>query len=69
MRRVLIVAVACLGLTGCGKGEWFGESSAPPLPGKRIAVLDSGSVLKADARMAQTEILLPAPLPARDWPQ
>ncbi len=69
MRRVLIMAVACLGLAGCGKGGWFGENDAPPLPGKRIAVLDSSIALKPDARTVQTDIRLPAPQPARDWPQ
>lgn len=69
MRRGLMVAVACLGLTGCGKGGWFGDNDAPPLPGKRIAVLDSGLTLKPDSRTAQTDIRLPAPQPNRDWPQ
>lgn len=69
MRRVLIVAMACLGLAGCGSKNWFGEKEAPPLPGKRIAVLDGGTTLRPDTRGAGLEMVLPAPEPSRDWPQ
>lgn len=69
MRRVLLAGLACLGLAGCGMGSWFGEKEAPPLPGKRQAVLDVGTALRPDTRASQVEVLLPPPEAARDWAQ
>lgn len=69
MRRGLMMAAACLALASCGKGSWLGEKQAPPLPGKRVAVLESSMALQPDARVATLEVRVPSPQPNRDWPQ
>lgn len=67
MRRILLAAGACLVLAACD--SWLGETSDPPLPGKRIAILEQDRILQPDVAMAQRELRLPAPEANRDWPQ
>lgn len=42
---------------------------APPLPGKRIAVLEDQRNLKPDPELKGRQILLPAPFKNPEWPQ
>ncbi|TCS61008.1 outer membrane protein assembly factor BamB family protein [Varunaivibrio sulfuroxidans] len=64
----LVLTMGALSLLG-GCDTWFGTSSAPPLPGKRISVLTHQSTLTPDAQLKAKPILLPAPSPNPDWPQ
>lgn len=57
VRGGLIVA-GCLSLGACS--GWFGDTAAPPIPGDRRAVLDSGEGLSADPDMASVAFNLPA---------
>ncbi len=65
--RAGILALSLLSLAGCSSGEWFGNKSAPPLPGKRIQVLATGPRLKVDPNAAP--IALPPPAPNSSWPE
>ncbi|MGE5477809.1 MAG: PQQ-binding-like beta-propeller repeat protein [Bacteroidales bacterium] len=65
MRRLALVVVASMGLAACS--SWMGGSSAPPLPGKRISVLNRDKALEPEA--ANVEIKLPPPEANEDWPQ
>lgn len=64
-RRLAVVMVAALGLSGCS--SWLGENAAPPLPGKRISVLSREKALEPEVKDA--EIKLPPPEPNDEWPQ
>jgi outer membrane protein assembly factor BamB len=68
MRRVAIVIAACGLLAACGSDSWFGDSTPPPLPGKRIDILPQSKALEADSG-GKVEIALPAPEKVADWPQ
>lgn len=57
MRAACVVTLA-VSLGACG--SWFGESSGPPLPGERVAVLPTETSLEADAQAAGTPFVLPA---------
>jgi outer membrane protein assembly factor BamB len=67
-RTVLTGAVAGL-LAGCSEGTWWGENSAPPLPGERKSVLLIEDELRADPRLAELNIALPPPVRNAAWPQ
>ncbi len=68
--RILLLSGVLVSLSGCGLYDrWFGGSEEPPLPGDRIAVLRSDSVIEADPRLAGVPIVLPAPIDNSDWPQ
>lgn len=49
MKRIpiLLAATLAIGLSGCGD-KWFGEPEKPPLPGKRVEVLDFEKGLRPD---------------------
>lgn len=68
-RRALLATAAASALAGCGEGTWLGESSAPPLPGERKAVLLIEDQLSADPRIASLNITLPPPERNAAWPQ
>ncbi len=51
-------------LSGCG-----GSAKKPPLPGERIAVLKSSTILEADPVLAETAVELPRPELYAEWPQ
>lgn len=67
MRILLMAAACCVALTACD--TWMGESDKPPLPGKRIAILEQGRTATPDASMASVDVRLPPPEPNDDWPQ
>jgi len=56
-------------LAGCGD-DWFGESAAPPLPGKRISILSREKTLQPETAVTKSgPIKLPPPEPNEEWPQ
>lgn len=57
--RVLLTASALL-LAGCGSDGYFGTPEAPPLPGKRIAILEHSSESKPDPAVGDIRPALPA---------
>ncbi len=67
--RIAAALLASALLAGCGDlGEsWFGEHSAPPLPGTRISIIPEESGLKPDA--AGATVVLPPPEVVASWPQ
>ncbi len=60
------VAGASLLLAGCS--GWFGETRAAPIPGDRVAVLETGSGLEPDAEVARMPFALPSAT-FDGWPQ
>lgn len=68
-RRLSAAAVAVLllpALTACE--SWLGDKEAPPLPGKRISVLQMQRGLEG-VQAEAVDILVPPPEPSADWPQ
>jgi outer membrane protein assembly factor BamB len=67
--RIRLTRRAALGLplalAGCG---FIGGDAQPPLPGKRIDVMQSASVLAVDPAHTGT-VVLPPMTPGLDWPQ
>jgi len=66
-RHWRLVALAALLAGGCG--TWFGESDGPPLPGKRVSVLEHQRGVSADPLAAAEPILLASPVTNAEWPQ
>jgi outer membrane protein assembly factor BamB len=70
-----VIGWACaLALAGsvsaCGWFDWLGTSKAKtPLPGKRIAVLQTTRDFEADPKLADEAVKLPRPQRNTDWPQ
>lgn len=67
--RVAAVAALTLPLLAACGGTWFGDKEAPPLPGKRISVLEMETGLEAQSTGAPPQIVLPSPEASADWPQ
>ncbi len=65
MKNVILVSFVALILSGCD----YWQKEEPPLPGTRVSVLQHERSLTADAEVANTEILLPAPTINKAWPQ
>ena len=63
---VCALGLATFALTACE--TWMGGTEAPPLPGKRVSVLQHESSLTPDPDMEASQIRLPAPSPTPDWP-
>jgi outer membrane protein assembly factor BamB len=63
-----VMAAAVLSLTGCGIGDWFSETPANKLPGKRIAILPHSKSLDVEPA-TQGDIILPAAEHLTEWPQ
>lgn len=71
MRRPcrLIAALLLLPfLASCGDDSWFGSSEDPPLPGKRIDILDFGAAITVDPELAGQPVTL-GPAVDASWPQ
>jgi outer membrane protein assembly factor BamB len=68
MRRFAVILASCGFLAACSGDNWFGDTPAPPLPGKRISILEQSKTLQADAGN-KTPIVLPPPEKVADWPQ
>ncbi len=70
MRRLLAVLLLALVPAGCSLvPDWLGQTEAPPLPGKRVAVLAREAEPTADPSLAAVEVRLPPPRVNADWPQ
>ncbi len=72
MRRAAIRGIAVIALigpllAGCG-GGWFGGGNEKRLPGDRISIMSTGSMLKADERLSDLGVTLPRPDRNHDWP-
>ena len=65
---VFAAALACL-LAACDSLPFLGAKEAPPLPGKRIAILVGERDLSADEDASREQIVLPAPTRNENWPQ
>ncbi len=61
--RLLMLAAVAVPLAACG------TTDDPPLPGERIAILSTEQRTEADARIADLDVRLPAPVSNKDWPQ
>jgi outer membrane protein assembly factor BamB len=72
-RRVAWVCVLVLAVSvaGCSWFDWLGTSGKhkDPLPGKRIAVLQSTHDFEVDAKLADEPVKLPRPQRNTEWPQ
>jgi outer membrane protein assembly factor BamB len=68
MISYLLLFLMAVALTGCGS-DFFGQNEAPPLPGKRISILTQQRSIEPDSSAAGHKIILPAPVPNKDWPQ
>ena len=68
MISYLLLFLMAVALTGCGS-DFFGQNEAPPLPGKRISILTQQRSIEPDSSAAGHKIVLPAPVPNKDWPQ
>ena len=75
MNRLIPVAVAllALGLAGCGLSEavdaLLPTAPKPPLPGKRVSVLNLEQQIKPDPSIEDVAVQLPQPVVNRDWPE
>ncbi len=66
-RRLLPTLAAVLLLAGCGSGWWGGVDEAP-LPGERVPIMLLNEGIAADPRIANLNVVLPAPERVVDWP-
>jgi outer membrane protein assembly factor BamB len=66
-RRLAVVAFALLGLGACS--SWFGDDGPPPLPGTRIAVLQSLRGIDVSPDIADLPVRLPRPVRNSEWSQ
>ena len=67
--RLILLAVAGLSVTGCDGIRELVHRPDPPLKGRRLSVLPSTGLLKADARISDVRVLMPRPSVNRAWPQ
>ena len=75
MSRLFSVAVAllALGLCGCDIADTIDtllpNAPKPPLPGKRVSVLNLEQQIKPDPSIEEVAVQLPQPVVNRDWPE
>ncbi len=66
--RWALVLVIALG--GCSlKDQFFGETGPPPLPGQRIAILQTTRSIDVSPEIENMAVRLPRPQRNPDWPQ
>jgi outer membrane protein assembly factor BamB len=62
--------VLLITLSGCSlKDQFFGETGPPPLPGQRIAILQSARTVDPSPDLENVAVRLPRPQRNPDWPQ
>lgn len=66
-RRAALQLGLAAALAGCG--GWLGERDSVPLPGERIPVLLLDEGVRADPRLANLDVVLPAPVANAEWSQ
>ena len=67
LRRPLSTLAAMLLLAGCGAG-WLGGVDESRLPGERVPIMLMNEGIAADPRIANLNVVLPAPQRVADWP-
>jgi outer membrane protein assembly factor BamB len=65
--RFASIGLVALLLAGCD--TFLGETEAPPLPGTRIAILETNRSIVAEPEVAEVTVTLPQPILLPDWPQ
>lgn len=65
--RVGSLTAVMLAVAACGD-TWFGAGDDPPLPGQRIAVIESSETLSPDPGASATEIRISTPSVNTSWP-
>lgn len=63
----LLGSIVLLG--GCGMGDWFSGPTKKPLPGERIAVMQSDRGIEPDQRLSSLAVRLPPQFANAEWPQ
>lgn len=66
-RHPLVALAATLLLAGCGAG-WLGGVDETRLPGERVPIMLMNEGIAADPRIANLNVVLPAPQRVADWP-
>ncbi|MCY4238781.1 MAG: PQQ-binding-like beta-propeller repeat protein [Rhodospirillaceae bacterium] len=66
---VIMLIAAGMAVTGCDTIQEFLHRPDPPLKGRRLAVLPTTDLLKADARISDVKVTLPRPAINGEWPQ
>ncbi|MFY7961664.1 MAG: PQQ-binding-like beta-propeller repeat protein, partial [Elsteraceae bacterium] len=62
--------VLLIALSGCSlKDQFFGETGPPPLPGQRIAILQSARTIDPSPEIETMAVRLPRPQRNSDWAQ
>src|SRR5260370_28667751 len=75
MSRLFTVAIAvlALGLASCDIVDTIDsllpEAPKPPLPGKRVSVLNLEQQVRPDPSIQEVDVRLPQPVVNRDWPE
>jgi len=75
MTRLFTVAIAvlALGLASCDIADTIDsllpEAPKPPLPGKRVSVLNLEQQVRPDPAIQEVDVRLPQPVVNRDWPE
>ncbi len=69
--RTVCVALGLLvSLTACDTvGDFFEDDAPPPLPGKRLSVLQLETQLEPDPELSQLQVSLPGEFGNSQWPQ
>jgi outer membrane protein assembly factor BamB len=67
------IAVLALGLASCDIADTIDsllpEAPKPPLPGKRVSVLNLEQQVRPDPAIQEVDVRLPQPVVNRDWPE
>jgi outer membrane protein assembly factor BamB len=67
--RLAMLGLAMAGLAGCDTVSDVFTTDKTVLPGKRLSVMELGTVLEADPEIAYADVELPAARTNADWPQ
>ncbi len=67
--KFALAVAAGLASAGCDAIKNLVSSDDPPLQGRRLAVLPTAGILRADIRISDVRIVLPRPTPNAAWPQ
>jgi outer membrane protein assembly factor BamB len=69
----LAIAMLALGLAGCNVADAVDSllptAPKPPLPGKRVSVLNLERQVQPDPSIQEVDVRLPQPVVNRDWPE